>query len=317
MYNPLRPNSYRDCKLAQYHRQREAERSAGQAAAASPDFLAEALSGLGGGGSGSGGEAPIALNAPAEELHRQRVSRSAAMGIQSAVEIEKDSLELEHKRRRLDGTDTKSRIAGLLSRMRKSSVGGDGDGDGAPPQLQSGSPSALPTDGPASTPLVFKPSPLAAGGYVMAAADAAPGRRALSGKPTSTLLLRWAGPSPAAELAAQPAAAQAQGCSVLAESVRGECGRFGALRSVKVRLLTADEEAAKARAIREQLGEAEVEPRLARERLRALVRLGSASEAIKVAEELLRSGRWCVDFFPTGRYDAEDYGFIDNEPLCN
>lgn len=178
-----------------------------------------------------------ALSMTAEELHLQRVKRSAAMGIQRAVDMEREALELEHKKRKLEGADTKSRIGGLLERMKKkkeaqtqpSASAASSSSSSSSAQTEGGSaertssqepgfslttttttvqggtnttsppPSSLP-----SAPLVFKPSGLAAGGYVMAPAHSggdttAPSsaaaalerkRRALKGKPSSTLLLR-------------------------------------------------------------------------------------------------------------------------------
>lgn len=204
-------------------------------------------------------------NLTAEELHHRRIQRSADMGVQRAVELQREGLEMEHKKRKLEGTDARSRISSLLSHMRRrpapcndnttdsalsssslcsataplaaqaaelaesceahgqhASVPAEADTSGAPhdecdtargggargTEHEMRAPMCPPPPSESAAALVFRPSPLAAGGFVLTPSmNAAPSSSSshssslalssslsLRGKPSSTLLLRFGCP---------------------------------------------------------------------------------------------------------------------------
>lgn len=341
MYDPFAaPNRYRSCKIAAYRRQKEEEaqqRKESAATSTSANYLADALTALvpqaeqlpcqlQGSASATvvAAAAPTvlaALNTSAEELRRQRVSRSAAMGIQSAVDMEKEVLETEHKKRRLDGTDTKSRIASMLTRMRPPMATATPESHGtdvASPSDPSQQPASAALTG--SAPLVFKPSPLAAGGYVMVTGDhQKPFQGPAAGKPSSTLLIRWPQSSPLAAVQQLKGMAKETALSQLVEEVRSKCGCHGVVRGARVHTLSAEEEDALLSVIKTTLKDPALwTPQLERERLRVLVRLDTVTDAFKAAEGLRKAQTsWCISFFHTASYDAGHLGPRKDEPLCS
>ncbi|KPA77346.1 hypothetical protein ABB37_07227 [Leptomonas pyrrhocoris] len=349
MYNPALPNHYRDVVFTAYVRRRQREEADALEQQRQPNALASALSSLvstlpacadGETVSSSG------LSLSAEELHLHRIKESAALGIQSAVDMEKDALEVEHRKKKLEGADARSRIGSRLDKLKalaaksKKLTGSDAaekthampmpstNTTTAPTTTTSAEPassSSLPSAPSATAPLVFQRSALAAGGYVMTAAPvdssvlsatagvATSTKRAVRGKPSSTLLLRYLRESPVAttwsaeqvaQAAASPTARDAL-CAPLVDSVRQRCRRFGFVRGVKARVHTAA-------AVASVLGVAAMDSAALRcEQLRLWVRYDSVTEAFKAAESLAKEPAtaegpvFCVCFYVTNLFDAD------------
>lgn len=236
MYNPALPNHYRDVVFSAYARRRQREEEEARQRQRQPNALASALSSLDSASAFADVHAPEELHLSAEELHLRRIKESAALGIQAAVDMEKEVLESEHKRMRLEGADARSRISSRLDKLKalaakskklssSGNSGGDSGGAGRGESadglvsspvtaVNSATSPAAPSSLSASSaaPLIFQRSSLAAGGYVMTTAatpTAAPtalvpnafastaAKSAVQGKPSSTLLLRYCRDSPA------------------------------------------------------------------------------------------------------------------------
>lgn len=177
--------------------------------------------------------APLAtstrLDMSAEELHAQRIQRSAQMGVQRAVDLQKDEIETEFKKRKLDGFDTKSRVSNLLAQLRqkKETVHGSLPSTIIPscsassPHLAAASPGSVVSETASvsgingitaianpscsssvkalSAPLAFIPSGLKSGGFVMTVAEPCAEEKEflsahLEGQLSTTLLLRRVNP---------------------------------------------------------------------------------------------------------------------------
>ncbi|CAJ1020313.1 hypothetical protein Q4I32_002244 [Leishmania shawi] len=323
MYNPALPNHYRDVVFTEYVRRRKREDEAVAEQQREPNALASALS-----ASSLASQSLAAVSAPllglsAEELHQHRIKESAALGIQRAVMMEKEALEVEHKTRKLEGSDARSRISSRLDKLKalaakskavtgtSASVGACGtdlqpDYPLSPKPSQGTASPSLATEAVPSSPLVFQPSSLAAGGYVMTAADPSlPGmllrtakRSSVHGKPSSTLLLRFLHDSPVqgwsgaaiAEASASPSAESPLCAPVLAQ-VQQLCRRFGFLRSMAARVYAEDAVTTSLTRARSQTGEETPVPsaeETRREQLRVWVRFDSVTEAFKAAESLAK-----------------------------
>lgn len=331
MYNPALPNYYNDVKLHAYFCRRDEEEDAIAQQQRQPNAIAAALASSAARlpassmlldaeptssampASSSLPSSPSLLSLTAEELHQQRVKQSAVLGVQRAVEMEKEAFEVEHKKRRMEGSDARSlistRLAKLKSMARPSKTEATAPSDGAP----SSSPSSE-----ASSGLVFAPSSLAGGGYVMqapgaaAATLAASRRRKLQGRPSSTLLLRYFNDCPLERVDAAAAAAVARADGGVAdelligwlEALRRRCSSYGIVRAMTSRLYTPDRVEAEMPSKTETNGdvaEGEVaadvevsrrrlrrEQRLHLEQLRVFVRYDSVAEAFKAGEQLLK-----------------------------
>ncbi|KAK7201627.1 hypothetical protein NESM_000227400 [Novymonas esmeraldas] len=369
MYNPALPNHYRDVAFAAYVRRRDEEEEAAVQRQRQPNALASALSAASLASSSSSSSplpssgssptsamagAPPSLGLSAEELHQHRVKESAALGVQRAVLMEKEALEVEHKKRKLEGSDARSRISSRLDKLKalagkSRSVAGDA---GAEPAQTQPSPTSSPAEVTPSAPLVFQRSSLAAGGFVMTAADPAlPGvgqrtavRPAVQGRPSSTLLLRFLAESPlqtwtAADIAQAAAATPAEEsplCAPALAQVQQLCRRFGFVRSMAARVYEESVvKAALARAVersssgRSVSAREEGEEEVRREQLRVWVRLDSVTEAFKAAESLAKESvadpsgaaghaarpRFAVYFYPTSLYDANTLELRDDDLL--
>ncbi|CBZ24995.1 conserved hypothetical protein [Leishmania mexicana MHOM/GT/2001/U1103] len=349
MYNPALPNHYRDVVFTSYVRRRQREEAAAAQKQRQPNALASALS------ASSHVAPPMAsasaplLGLSAEELHQHRIKESAALGIQRAVMMEKEALEVEHKKRKLEGSDARSRISSRLDKLKAlaakskavtgvsvSADAGDAvlqpDGPTSPTSSQKTSSSSFAAEAAPSAPLMFQRSSLAAGGYVMAAADPSlPGmllrtstRSAVQGKPSSTLLLRFLHDSPvlgwseaAIAEASTLSSAESSLCAPVLTQVQQLCRRFGFVRSMAARVYAEDVvTAALARSRSQTSVETQVPSaeEVRREQLRVWVRFDSVTEAFKAAESLAKevspatpAGRpvFAVAFYPTGLYDSD------------
>ncbi|GET87163.1 hypothetical protein, conserved [Leishmania tarentolae] len=323
MYNPALPNHYRDVVFAAYVRRRQREEEEAAQQQRQPNALASALS-----ASSLGAPSMASVSAPllglsAEELHQHRIKESAALGIQRAVMMEKEALEVEHKKRKLEGSDARSRISSRLDKLKalaakSKAVTGVADSLGAGDAgLQPGSPpsptssqrtssSPLAPEAEPSAPLMFQRSSLAAGGYVMTTADSSlPGillrpntRSAIQGRPSSTLLLRFLHDSPvlgwsgeAIGEATTSSSAESSLCAPVLGQVQQLCRRFGFVRSMAARVYAKDVvTAALARARSQSSVESHVPSaeEVQREQLRVWVRFDSVTEAFKAAESLAK-----------------------------
>lgn len=349
MYDPAVPNNYRDVKIVQWKRAREVEeneklsRTSMESILATPspfDFpgMVQPPSPTPTDTSFPGSSEVLPLHLSVEELHQRRVRQSAALGITTAIRLERDELEAAHKVKVATGMDRKGRIGSKLEKFMKmatsSSSSGDaasgsnGDADvssgmssmGLPPSSLAGS----------SAPLVFQRSTLAAGGYMVKEdTNAQDGRKAPSGKPSSTILIRFIRDGPPPDLFEEDATAggdneggavgslRAAGLAFL-ENVQGQCARYGIVRSVRPALLTEEQRTA-VRARLEQCASTpvEVELRFARELVRVLVRFDTVAGAFKAIDALQQNCvNWSVCFFPTILFDAGTLGPSDGEPLC-
>jgi hypothetical protein len=362
MYHPALPNHYRDVVFTAYVRRRQREEAAAAEEQRRPNALACALSSLNSPSAFSEVAAESSgLHLSAEELHRHRIAASAALGIQSAVAMEKDALEVEHKRKKLEGEDARSRISSRLDKLKslaakskKLTGGGGKEATMEQPEATGTSASCGPasvstasadassfaaepiaaTPSTASAPLVFQRSSMAAGGYVMttapttsssaatssllplsksAAASAAAGQRAIRGKPSSTLLLRYRRDSPVCQwseeqishAATSGTEATAALCAPVVSQVHQLCCRFGFVRGVKARVHTPE-------TVASVLGIAASDrAALQDEQLRLWVRYDSVTEAFKAAESLAKEPGsvdgplLCVCFYPTSLFDAD------------
>lgn len=188
------------------------------------------------------------LDMSAEELHAQRIQRSAQMGVQRAVDLRKDEIETEFKKRKLEGSDTKSKVSNLLSQLRQKKAAAAAAGNitstmismpsdsnlthlstasistsssaASSLSLPSGSTSTRGPSDPCETsaprslsaPLTFVPSGLRSGGFVMTATEPSAQEGIsvrLEGRPSTTLLLRHVG-SPSLWEAAKLGASEEQ-----------------------------------------------------------------------------------------------------------
>lgn len=168
------------------------------------------------------------LDMSAEEFHAQRIQRSARMGVQRAVDLQKDEMETEFKKRKLEGSDTKSKVSNLLSQLRQKKAAATAAkskdsleatapldahsaqfttvpnmacwASGVSLSAESCSPKKAvdPRDNSSlrvlSAPLAFVPSGLQSGGFVIAQTEQSRSENVLSrleGQTSTTLLLRY------------------------------------------------------------------------------------------------------------------------------
>ncbi|KAG5483244.1 hypothetical protein CUR178_04823 [Leishmania enriettii] len=322
MYNPALPNHYRDVVFAAYVRRRQREEEAAAQRQRQPNALASALSASSlAVPSILGASAPL-LGLSAEELHQHRIKESAALGIQRAVTMEKEALEVEHKKRKLEGSDARSRISSRLDKLKALAAKSKAV-TGAPTFVDTGDAASLPgntlsptsphgtlspsfaAEAVPSAPLVFQRSSLAAGGYVMTTADRShpsmllrtATHSSVRGKPSSTLLLRFLHGSPlqgwsgATIAEAATSSTESPLCAPILAQVQQLCRRFGFLRSIAARVYTEDVViAAFARARSQTSGESVVPSgeEVRREQLRVWVRFDSVTEAFKATESLAK-----------------------------
>lgn len=310
MYDPLNPNEYKQAKLALYKsRPRDMADAMRPPASTSLNLFAEALSALPSSSAVSSNpqapSQPVAVTASVEELLRRRVARSAAMGSQSAEQMEREELEVEQKKRKLEGSDIRSRVGSFLSKMR------------APAAKAADASAAMPQASP-SAPLAFVPSPLAAGGYVMAATTAAPVPRTITGRASTTLLLRYVSNSPFPQLRGLVGEALERMCGPLCSDVSAECGQYGVVRAVRVYLLRSEEIERVRQAVEAVLSDkAQVEKAILCEQVRIVVRFGALKSAFAASEALPQRHPECVvSFFPEAMFDAGRLGPIEGEVLC-
>lgn len=238
MYNPALPNHYHDVLFTAYVRRRQREEKAALERQRQPNALASALSDLDGTAEISSSSrlhdfpssvsassaGPSGLGLSAEELHRRRIQESAALGIQSAVEMEKAELESEHQRRKLEGADARSRISSRLDKLKalaqksKKLAGAPttAEGDDSSAAAASGTPdtdkdapsspsssaiaasSAQPSSTTSSAPLTFQRSSLAAGGFIMTSAPTLPPRQTSTQQKSAQVSPRPLSPAPCA-----------------------------------------------------------------------------------------------------------------------
>ncbi|KAG8342725.1 hypothetical protein ERJ75_001005200 [Trypanosoma vivax] len=348
MYNPARPNNYKAFKVLQWKRTREAElandiaRTLAESAAMNTPLFGTSATVPPAASSGSyeAGPASVPLNCvhetlplqlSAEELHQRRVRQSAALGITTAVRLERDELETEHKVKAASGLDRKGRIGSKLGKLMEAAASKGGSSDGGSGHGSGDSSGDLPLDAPPSSflgsgaSLVFEKSHLASGGFmVKESVSSQENRKTQNGKPSSTILIRFIrdGPSPALfEMeTSTPISGLGASCMSFLEVIQDQCGRFGVVRSVRHALLSeADQLVVRERLVQAGLSsETEIEARLTRELVRIFVRFDTVASAFKALEALQQQqrGSWSVCFFPTLLFDAGKLGVVDGEPLC-
>jgi hypothetical protein len=146
---------------------------------------------------------PMPLLTP-EAAHRERVRISAAMGVASALQLQRDDDDLLHKQHVQQGLDVKSRVGRMLG-------------------LPGGTAEAAASDsiGGGVANLEFVPSGMSAGGHVLAATERKPVKPVLKGKPSSTVLLRNIATRGAVD-------------SQLQADLLSECSRYGVVRGLVV-----------------------------------------------------------------------------------
>lgn len=274
-YNPFVPNAYGKAAYTVYARKRRLEETKAYEGKLSGNCLAESLhsSGMDASGAPSPTEGPVALNLSAEELHKLRVRKSAAMGVKSAVDLEREILEVEHKKVKLEGSDVKSRIGSLLGKMRQQKS------EKETTKLHE-----------ATAPLTFKASPLAAGGFMMEKADKV-STRSVKGKPSSALLIVDQTLSVPTSLLDEKSTAEMQErfFAPTLEAYRTECGQSGVVRSAKcvvIRGVHMDEA-----------------------RVRFFIRFDTVADAFKASDGLIKnhSQETRVHFYPTAEFDAGNF----------
>ncbi|RNF26985.1 uncharacterized protein Tco025E_00790 [Trypanosoma conorhini] len=366
MYDPAAANNYRDVKVLRWKRAREEEQkndiSRSLAAAAGtgpspfdmPDMMpmvgkADFAYGILGGDGGDGDGDAMPLHLSAEELHQRRVRQSAALGITTAMKLERDELEAAHKARVAAGMDRKGRIGQKLGKLMSAaatkgnatdaSAVGDAPGTGkttsageATPAPGASTPAAAATTAKAaslltgsSAPLVFQRSELAAGGYVVREdVGALEKRRTHRGKPSSTILIRFVRDGPPVEMfddAVGGNSSNAAARNAFLENIQCLCAQCGVVRSLRYVVLSEAEKAAlRARLEKEDVAAASaaLEARLAREMVRVLVRFDTVANGFKALEMLQQrhGSSWDVCFFPTQLFDAGTLGPAEGEALC-
>ncbi|EKF27470.1 hypothetical protein MOQ_008806 [Trypanosoma cruzi marinkellei] len=357
MYDPAVPNNYRDVKVMCWKRAREDERkndiSRSLAAAAEagsspfdmPDMMIRmaprdelAYDILGGSGE------TMSLHLSAEELHQRRVRQSAALGITTAMNLEREELEAAHKARVAAGMDRKGRIGQKLGKLMsvaatrdnatKMSTTGDQVGDGV---NTSGGEMTSPPPPPTATtstslagmtaPLVFQRSELAAGGYVVREdVGALEKRKTHYGKPSSTILIRFIRDGPPVEVFDDTSNKNISNVTLrnaFLENIQDLCGQCGVVRSLRYVVLDDEKRTAlRARLEKEKeeisTASADVETRLTREMVRVLVRFDTVANAFKALEMLQQrhGSDWDVCFFSTQLFDAGALGPAEGESLC-
>lgn len=292
MYDPFCPNDY-----AAVLREQEA---AAAAAAPSPSSVPGSTFSLGvelvSPAAATGTLSLVA--ASAEDLVRERVRMSAAMGIAAAVQQEREADDARHKSHVQQGKDAKSRIRGLLMMG-----GGGGGGVPAPLVPEAASPMPYPLShggdsswnagssssggvGIALSPIAhleFVPSSMPAGGYQLvatsAAAAQAAAKPALTGKPSSTIVLR-------------NLVSRGHVDPQLQADLQGECARFGVVRGLVMHELAASHPLSLADA----------------EAVRVFVRYDSVAAAFKAGEalngRLFDGRRVAAAFYPTLLFDG-------------
>ncbi|RNF04257.1 hypothetical protein TraAM80_05393 [Trypanosoma rangeli] len=354
MYDPAAANNYRDFKVMRWKRAREEEQkndiSRSLAAAAgmgpSPFEMPEMMSTtardefaygiLGGGGD------TMQFHLSAEELHQRRVRQSAALGITTAMKLERDELEAAHKARVAAGMDRKGRIGQKLGKLMsaaatkgnttdtnaiadsagtgKSTSGGD-----TTPAPGTSTPTSTMLLAGSSAQLVFQRSELAAGGYVVREdVGTLDKRRMHRGKPSSTILIRFVRDGPPVEMFDDTANGDSDNTAMrnaFLENIQCLCGQCGVVRSVRYVVLSdAEKVSLRARLEKEDVtaASAGVETRLAREMVRVLVRFDTVANGFKALEMLQQrhGSNWDVCFFSTQLFDAGALGPAEGEALC-
>nr|CCC91474.1 conserved hypothetical protein [Trypanosoma congolense IL3000] len=352
MYDPAVPNNYREFKIAQWKRAREEEERSGSSRTqgnmilrihSSPDPI-DVTSSMQCDALGTSAPPPTAGDGPlgavevlplhlsAEEMHQRRLRQSAALGIATAVRLERDELEVAHKVKVATGTDLKGRIGMKLEKLREVFASTTGTNGGFVGSGESGdssrgnAPAGMPPSG-GSAPLVFQRSKLAAGGYMVKEETSSHDNRKMSsGKPSSTILIRFIrdGPHPDIfEMETGTSVGNAAGgfgpaCLAFLESIQSQCARYGVVRSVRPALLTeAQRTAVRARLVECSPTPADVEMRFGRELVRVLVRFDTVAGAFKALDALQQNcSNWSVCFFPTLLFDAGALGPAEGEMLC-
>ncbi|KAF5221912.1 hypothetical protein ECC02_005079 [Trypanosoma cruzi] len=355
MYDPAAPNNYRDVKVMWWKRAREDERkndiSRSLAAAAEagsspfdmPDMMRMAPRDelaydiLGGSGD------TMSLHLSAEELHQRRVRQSAALGITTAMNLEREELEAAHKARVAAGMDRRGRIGQKLGKLMsvaatrenatKTNTTSDHVGDGINTSGGEMTPATTTTTSTTTSlpgitaPLVFQRSELAAGGYVVREdVGALEKRKTHYGKPSSTILIRFVRDGPPVEVFDDTSNKNVSGGmlrNAFLENIQDLCGQCGVVRSLRYVVLD-DEKRAALRARLENEREevsaasADVETRLSREMIRVLVRFDTVANAFKALEMLQQrhGSNWDVCFFSTQLFDAGALGPAEGESLC-
>ncbi|KAF8290074.1 hypothetical protein TcBrA4_0133160 [Trypanosoma cruzi] len=355
MYDPAAPNNYRDVKVMWWKRAREDERkndiSRSLAAAAEagsspfdmPDMMRMAPKDelaydiLGGGGE------TMSLHLSAEELHQRRVRQSAALGITTAMNLEREELEAAHKARVAAGMDRKGRIGQKLGKLlsvaatrenaTKTNTTSDHVGVGI--NTSGGEMTPATTTATSTTtslpgitaPLVFQRSELAAGGYVVREdVGALEKRKTHYGKPSSTILIRFVRDGPPVEVfddTSNKNVGSGTLRNAFLENIQDLCGQCGVVRSLRYMVLDDEKRAAlRARLENEReevsVASADVETRLAREMIRVLVRFDTVANAFKALEMLQQrhGSNWDVCFFSTQLFDVGALGPAEGESLC-
>ncbi|ESL05494.1 hypothetical protein TRSC58_06855 [Trypanosoma rangeli SC58] len=358
MYDPAAANNYRDFKVMRWKRAREEEQkndiSRSLAAAAEvgpspfemPGMMSttakdEFVYGILGGGGDT-----MSFHLSAEELHQRRVRQSAALGITTAMKLERDELEAAHKARVAAGMDRKGRIGQKLGKlMSAAATKGNtadtntvGDSVGTGKNTSGGDTTSAPGRSTptstttatslltgSSTQLVFQRSDLAAGGYVVREDGGTVDRRRIHrGKPSSTILIRFVRDGPPAEMFDDTANGDSSNVAMrnaFLENIQCLCGQCGVVRSVRYVVLSdAEKVSLRARLEKEDVttASAGVETRLAREMVRVLVRFDTVANGFKALEMLQQcyGSNWDVCFFSTQLFDAGALGPAEGEALC-
>lgn len=218
MYAPQQPNNYRAFRVAQGREKRrrdseeEAERLRQQnASTKQQDAIGLAWSELA--SASSPGWLGDALALDASSLVKERLERSAALGVKLAQETLQEEQEAKHKEHVQSGSDRKSKIGKLLGKLA----------EGTATQQ--------------TAHLVFAPSAMAAGGHVVTSSGALPQekKRTINGKPSSTVVVTLcSGPEKQVEgdtdwVNASDALLGPWSC----QAVQQECAKCGVVRSVR------------------------------------------------------------------------------------
>ncbi|CAD2219384.1 hypothetical protein AGDE_12206 [Angomonas deanei] len=258
-YDPWKPNRYGDVKYAQYAKRRQRQQAEATRSQFAGDFIAEAL---------QGAHAHDSVNLPAEDLHRLRIKTSAEMGVKRAVELEREEHEVEQKRKKLEGSDVRGKIGGLLEKMKQAS-----------------------STNASKNALSFQPSAMAAGGYVLKEGS---DTKKITGKPSSIVQIRTNNLAVAAtlsELRAAPKARQDQLLGLATEKIRAECGKHGTVRS----------------AVAHVLPESGTDTKNSASAVRFFIRFDTVADAFKAVDYLLTQEDYFICFYPLSDFAAEKY----------
>lgn len=269
------------------------------------------------------------LNLSAEEIHAQRIDKSAEAGVRWAVEHQKDAVKAEFERRKQEGSDVRSRTKNLFQTLSRSS--GPANSDQA---IEGESPTHQTT-----TSLQFVPSGLLTGGFIMRPTEKKVDESITSSSllytpRSATLMFRYKG-NPALWNAtmentrrsklissSEPSAVRLrladETWNSLLKEVRRECANFGVVSSCHAYVLTSEEVAVFEKALLEKsLAEEVRKNALLAERVRIFVRFVVESDAVEAAKRMSAGFQgWKVCFYPTELYDDGKFIPQESEGWC-